>query len=169
MCREFIYCVPPALYVRLSAMNRRTVERAATQSGLVEIEISSFAGEDLHPSCCKNHAESVCWGVLHFTKHIQEVIDIHPAALAGIVKSIARFCEINRITGGAPYENFMGRSSRLFAGSFIDWLSPCRGLKWFDAGCGTGALREVVIKNHAPAALTDIDESEGFVAIAQKQ
>jgi ubiquinone/menaquinone biosynthesis C-methylase UbiE len=68
-----------------------------------------------------------------------------------------------------PYEYFMGRWSRLVARLFIDWLSPPPGLKWLDVGCGSGALSEAVIRNNEPAEMTAIDQSEGFVAKAQKQ
>jgi SAM-dependent methyltransferase len=70
---------------------------------------------------------------------------------------------------GGPYEYFMGRWSRLVAQSFIDWLSPPPGLKWLDVGCGSGALSSVVIKNNAPSNLIAIDQSEDFVAAAQKR
>ena len=68
-----------------------------------------------------------------------------------------------------PYEYFMGRWSSLVARSFIHWLSPSPGLKWLDVGCGSGALSEVVINNHAPAELTAIDQSEGFIVKAQER
>jgi ubiquinone/menaquinone biosynthesis C-methylase UbiE len=67
-----------------------------------------------------------------------------------------------------PYEYFMGRWSRIVAGSFINWLSPPPGLKWLDVGCGSGALSEAVINNHKPAEITAIDQSEAFVITAQK-
>jgi len=70
---------------------------------------------------------------------------------------------------GDPYEYFMGRWSSLVAQSFIKWLSPSPGLKWLDVGCGSGALSEAALNNHAPAALTAIDQSEGFVNTAQKR
>jgi ubiquinone/menaquinone biosynthesis C-methylase UbiE len=70
---------------------------------------------------------------------------------------------------GDPYEYYMGRWSRLVAQSFVDWLSPSSGLNWLDIGCGSGALSQIVINNHKPAALTAIDQSEGFVQIAQKR
>jgi ubiquinone/menaquinone biosynthesis C-methylase UbiE len=70
---------------------------------------------------------------------------------------------------GDPYEYYMGRWSSLVARSFIDWLSPSSGLKWLDAGCGSGVLSEAVINNYSPAALTAVDQSEGFVKIAEKR
>jgi ubiquinone/menaquinone biosynthesis C-methylase UbiE len=70
---------------------------------------------------------------------------------------------------GDPYEYYMGRWSRLVAESFIEWLSPSYGLKWLDIGCGSGALSEAIIKNHEPAVLNALDQSEDFVRIAQKR
>ena len=70
---------------------------------------------------------------------------------------------------GDPYEYYMGRWSLLVAESFVDWLSPSSGLNWLDIGCGSGALSEAIIKNHKPAALTAIDQSEDFVKTAQKR
>jgi len=70
---------------------------------------------------------------------------------------------------GAPYDYFMGRWSRLAAQSFVNWLSPSSGLKWLDIGCGSGALSEIIVNHHQPAALTAIDQSEGFVKIARKR
>jgi ubiquinone/menaquinone biosynthesis C-methylase UbiE len=67
------------------------------------------------------------------------------------------------------YEYYMGRWSRLVAESFSDWLSPSSGLDWLDIGCGTGALSEVILNNHKPAALTAIDQSEEFVRTAHKR
>lgn len=62
-----------------------------------------------------------------------------------------------------PYEYYMGRWSRLVARSFLRWLSPLPGRRWLDVGCGSGALSEAIIKNHEPAALTAVDQSEGFI------
>jgi ubiquinone/menaquinone biosynthesis C-methylase UbiE len=70
---------------------------------------------------------------------------------------------------GDSYEYFMGRWSRLVAQLFLNWLTPSSGLSWLDVGCGSGALSEVIIKNYNPAMLTAIDQSEGFIRIAQKR
>lgn len=75
----------------------------------------------------------------------------------------------NSWVSGDPYEYYMGRWSRLVAELFVDWLSPSSGLKWLDIGCGSGALSEAIINNEKPAALTAIDQSEGFVRTAQKR
>ncbi len=68
---------------------------------------------------------------------------------------------------GGAYEAYMGRWSRRVAGPFVDWLSPLPGQSWLDVGCGSGALSEAVLANHAPASLTAVDPSEGFVSTAR--
>lgn len=70
---------------------------------------------------------------------------------------------------GDPYEYYMGRWSKLIAEQFVDWLSPRPGLQWLDVGCGSGALSEAAIKRRAPAAVTAIDQSEGFIRTAQQR
>jgi SAM-dependent methyltransferase len=70
---------------------------------------------------------------------------------------------------GDPYEYFMGRWSKLVANSFVDWLSPKARLRWLDVGCGSGALGEAIVTKSDPAALTAIDQSEGFVRKAQER
>ncbi len=40
------------------------------------------------------------------------------------------------------------------------------GKAWLDVGCGTGALSQRIVEAAAPAAVTGIDSSEGFVAHA---
>jgi len=68
-----------------------------------------------------------------------------------------------------PYEYFMGRWSRRAAQSFLDWLSPARGLRWLDVGCGSGALSEAVLHLCEVAELTAIDQSDEFVGDIQKR
>ncbi|MCP4584166.1 MAG: class I SAM-dependent methyltransferase [candidate division Zixibacteria bacterium] len=70
---------------------------------------------------------------------------------------------------GDPYEYFMGRWSSLVARSFVDWLSPSFRLKWLDIGCGSGALSESIIHGCKPAELIAVDQSEGFLKVAQKR
>jgi len=70
---------------------------------------------------------------------------------------------------GDPYEYYMGRWSKLVAEQFVDWLSPQPGLQWLDVGCGSGALSEAEINRHDPAAVTAIDQSEGFVRTSQQR
>jgi trans-aconitate methyltransferase len=67
---------------------------------------------------------------------------------------------------GAAYEAYMGRWSRALAKSFVDWLGVEARAHWLDVGCGTGALCERILKCAAPARVTGIDSSEGFLAHA---
>lgn len=68
---------------------------------------------------------------------------------------------------GDAYEPFVGRWSRLVANEFIDWLALPAGMQWLDVGCGTGALTQTVLQRAAPAGVTGIDPSEGFLGYAQ--
>ena len=61
------------------------------------------------------------------------------------------------------YEQFMGRWSRIAARSFLSWLSPTRGRRWLDVGCGSGALSEAILKQCAPVELTAVDQSNAYV------
>lgn len=70
---------------------------------------------------------------------------------------------------GDPYEYFMGRWSLLVGQSFVEWLSASPGRKWLDVGCGTGALSEAVLSTQAPSELVAVDQSEGFVNLAQQR
>jgi ubiquinone/menaquinone biosynthesis C-methylase UbiE len=66
-----------------------------------------------------------------------------------------------------PYEPFMGRWSRLLAAEVLAWLDPLPGLRWLDAGCGTGALSEAVLASAAPLSLLGIDPSTAYLAAAR--
>jgi SAM-dependent methyltransferase len=68
---------------------------------------------------------------------------------------------------GAGYERYIGRWSRPVAAAFLDWLGLPPGLAWLDVGCGSGALSQRIVEAAAPAAVTGIDSSEGFVAHAR--
>jgi SAM-dependent methyltransferase len=70
---------------------------------------------------------------------------------------------------GDPYERYVGRWSRLVARDFIAWLDPPPGLRWLDVGCGTGALSASLLAGAAPAAVTGIDPSAGFLELASSQ
>ncbi len=61
------------------------------------------------------------------------------------------------------YDYYMGRWSRLVARRFLGWLSPARGLKWLDVGCGSGVLSTEIISQYNPAKVVAVDQSEGFV------
>lgn len=69
---------------------------------------------------------------------------------------------------GASYEPYIGRWSRLVAREFLPWLDVAGGRRWLDVGCGTGALSQTIIDVAAPAAVTGVDHSEGFVAFARE-
>lgn len=68
---------------------------------------------------------------------------------------------------GDPYEQYVGRWSRLVARDFLDWLDPAAGQSWLDVGCGTGALSAAIIGRCSPTLLTGIDPSAGFLATAR--
>lgn len=70
---------------------------------------------------------------------------------------------------GQPYDDFMGRWSRLIAHDFIQWLSPPPALRWLDLGCGTGALSETILTYAAPTAVLAVDPSAAFIAFAQRK
>jgi len=44
-----------------------------------------------------------------------------------------------------------------------------RGSRWLDIGCGTGALSEAILRDTAPAAVSGVDPSAGFIAYAREQ
>lgn len=68
---------------------------------------------------------------------------------------------------GDAYERYMGRWSRAVAEKFVAWLNCGDGLRWLDAGCGTGALTAVVAARYRPSAVVALDRSAGFVASAR--
>lgn len=71
--------------------------------------------------------------------------------------------------GGAAYEPYVGRWSRLVARDFLAWLSVPPGRAWLDVGCGTGALAEVILELAEPSEVRGIDPSDGFISFAQRQ
>ncbi|MBU2662576.1 methyltransferase domain-containing protein [Actinoplanes bogorensis] len=72
---------------------------------------------------------------------------------------------------GDAYEAYVGRWSRKIAVEFVRWLGLPSGLRWLDAGCGTGALTSAVLASEsaAPTSPTDsahvvgVDPSLGFL------
>ena len=68
---------------------------------------------------------------------------------------------------GHAYERYVGRWSRRVAPAFLAWLAVPPGLRWLDVGCGTGALCEAILEHGEPAALTGIEPSDGFLAVAR--
>ena len=69
--------------------------------------------------------------------------------------------------GGDAYERFMGRWSRRLVPHFLDWVDMPAARRWLDVGCGTGALSEAILARCAPASVTGVDPSEGFLATAR--
>ncbi len=68
--------------------------------------------------------------------------------------------------GGALYEQYMGRWSRLVAAEFLRWLAPPAGLRWVDVGCGSGALCGALVDCCAPAEVFGVDPAPAFVDYA---
>jgi ubiquinone/menaquinone biosynthesis C-methylase UbiE len=53
------------------------------------------------------------------------------------------------------------------AREFLGWLAVPPGRRWLDVGCGTGALSQTILDAAAPAQVTGVDTSEGYVAFAR--
>lgn len=68
---------------------------------------------------------------------------------------------------GSPYELYVGRWSRKVAPEFLAWLAQPPGKKWVDLGCGTGALSAAIVDHCAPASVTGVEPSEGFLKTAK--
>jgi SAM-dependent methyltransferase len=69
---------------------------------------------------------------------------------------------------GDPYEQYVGRWSRKVAPEFLAWLQLPSRLTWLDVGCGTGALSAAILDRCSPAAVTGVEPSAGFLAVARK-
>lgn len=69
---------------------------------------------------------------------------------------------------GAAYEPYVGRWSRLVAARFLSWLPAPPASSWLDAGCGTGALTETILRSASPRSAIGLDRSEQFVAFARE-
>ncbi|MBA2961835.1 MULTISPECIES: class I SAM-dependent methyltransferase [Ramlibacter] len=69
---------------------------------------------------------------------------------------------------GSAYERYVGRWSRHVAPAFLAWLDEPPGRRWVDVGCGTGALCSAIVERCAPAALTGVEPSGGFIAAARQ-
>ena len=67
---------------------------------------------------------------------------------------------------GDAYEAYVGRWSRLVADEFLQWIAVPTGGGWLDVGCGTGELTRVIIDRCQPAAVTGVDPSRSFLALA---
>ena len=69
---------------------------------------------------------------------------------------------------GDPYERYVGRWSRRVAPPFLQWLAVAPHRRWLDVGCGTGALSAAILEHCAPATVTGVEPSEGFLKSAEK-
>ena len=72
-------------------------------------------------------------------------------------------------TGGANYESYIGRWSRLVARQFVPWLNVPSGTQWLDIGCGTGTLVQTILDTMSPRIVLGIDSSEGYIEFARKK
>lgn len=70
-------------------------------------------------------------------------------------------------SSGDSYELYMGRWSRRIAERFLDLVAAKPGLDWVEVGCGTGALSSAILSRAAPARLTAVEPSAGFLATAR--
>jgi ubiquinone/menaquinone biosynthesis C-methylase UbiE len=75
--------------------------------------------------------------------------------------------EARFFTDGEAYDRQMGGWSRSAGKVFLDWLSMPRGLRWLDAGCGTGAFTKLILERSDPSLLCAIDPSERQIDYAR--
>lgn len=68
-----------------------------------------------------------------------------------------------RWSGGAAYDGFVGRWSRLVAAEFVPWLGVPTGATWVDVGCGTGELTGAILRIATPSRVISLDPSEGYL------
>jgi ubiquinone/menaquinone biosynthesis C-methylase UbiE len=69
----------------------------------------------------------------------------------------------------AAYERFMGRWSRAAGELFLAWLTPPKGARWLDVGCGTGVFTALIADRCAPQAVTAVDPAPAQIAHARRQ
>jgi SAM-dependent methyltransferase len=69
---------------------------------------------------------------------------------------------------GSPYEQYVGRWSRLVAPLFLSWLNVPAGRRWLDVGCGTGALCAAILDRCSPSLVAGVEPSEGFLKTARE-
>ena len=69
---------------------------------------------------------------------------------------------------GSPYEQYVGRWSRLVAPPFLSWLGIPAGRRWLDVGCGTGALCAAIVDRCSPSSVAGVEPSEGFLRTAKE-
>jgi SAM-dependent methyltransferase len=68
---------------------------------------------------------------------------------------------------GNAYEPYIGRWSRPIARDFLVWLAAPADARWFDVGCGTGALTATILACAAPAHVCSVDRSFAYAAFAR--
>jgi SAM-dependent methyltransferase len=68
---------------------------------------------------------------------------------------------------GAAYERYMGLWSRVAGDQMLAWLSPPRGARWLDVGCGNGVFTELLHERCAPSGLVGVDPSPEQLAYAR--
>ena len=69
---------------------------------------------------------------------------------------------------GSPYEQYVGRWSRVVAPLFLAWLNIPAGRTWMDLGCGTGALSAAILDHCSPLSVACVEPSEGFLRKAKE-
>lgn len=69
----------------------------------------------------------------------------------------------------AGYERYMGKWSQAVGQRFLDWLTPERGWRWLDVGCGNGAFTEMLLGSCSPVSVVGIDPSEAQLAFARRR
>lgn len=74
-----------------------------------------------------------------------------------------------RFVDGAAYERMMGVWSRLAGDVFLDWLSPAKGQRWLDVGCGNGAFTELLVQRCGPSMIFGVDPSESQLSFARSR
>ena len=74
-----------------------------------------------------------------------------------------------RFEDGVAYERMMGVWSQLVGTKFLNWLSPRKGQRWIDVGCGNGAFTEQIVHRCSPNEVEGIDPSEQQIAFASNR
>jgi SAM-dependent methyltransferase len=98
------------------------------------------------------------------------VASINRPKLHGVSRCCAIFAPMTsefRWSGGAGYDGFIGRWSRLVAAEFVPWLNVPAGSTWIDVGCGTGELTRTILRIATPGKVVSLDPSEGYLDYAR--
>jgi SAM-dependent methyltransferase len=75
--------------------------------------------------------------------------------------------EQNKWNNSDGYELYVGRWSRLLSVDFLSWLNPGQEMKWFEIGCGTGALTEAILRKYDPVHVLAMDKSKAYLDFAR--